>query len=296
MEKKKRLMPYSMVLPGFEAVYTGEKVTRSNEISEKKKIESCHYADESGNVNEKWSVWTWTRPSEEKDWGEEIKYINKMQEKLGSLDDKTRQIRAHIGSLVPCDSGFPVTVDELLNAIGRGELNAPSFHNGCWQCGMWWDTRGTQPFQTESMRTIDAVLRGYLAGTSKEELIARFPYAKGFINRTYEWLGPVSKLSRMQKLIMKWILLLFEFWTNYSMTSPSTHARQLCDSLVKDIFGIEFDPDKGSWITCEGGRGPKLNDEISKERNNRDLKEIWDRIKDAKKHFSRLPSQHVSLH
>lgn len=56
----------------------------------------------------------------------------------------------------------------------------------------------------------------------REELIAKFPYAKGFINRTYEWLGPVSKLSRIQKLIMEWILLPFEFWTNYSMTSPST--------------------------------------------------------------------------
>jgi len=29
----------------------------------------------------------------------------------------------------------PVTVDELLNAIGRGELSDPSFHNGCWNCG-----------------------------------------------------------------------------------------------------------------------------------------------------------------
>ena len=58
-----------------------------------------------------------------------------MQEKLGPLDDKIRQIHAHIGSLVPCDGGFPVTVDELLNAIGRGELSDPSFHNGCWNCG-----------------------------------------------------------------------------------------------------------------------------------------------------------------
>ena len=33
---KNRLVPYDMVSLGFEAVYTGEKITKSNEISEKK--------------------------------------------------------------------------------------------------------------------------------------------------------------------------------------------------------------------------------------------------------------------
>jgi len=41
---------------------------------------------------------------------------------LGPLDDETCALRAHIASLVPCDSGFPVTVDEILNAIGTGRL------------------------------------------------------------------------------------------------------------------------------------------------------------------------------
>jgi hypothetical protein len=74
-----------------------------------------------------------------------------MQAKLGPLDDDTRQIRAHIGSLVPCDSGLPVAVDELLSAIGRGKLSEPSFHNGCWCGGMWWEQQTTQPLQAERL-------------------------------------------------------------------------------------------------------------------------------------------------
>ena len=126
--KRQKLVPYEFVAPGFEGVYTGEW---SSSPAEETEIITVRATDDAGNVIVRWPVFTWTFPGKEKDWDDEIRHINKMQVELGPLDDDTRQIRAHIGSLVPCDSGMPVTVDELLGAIGRGKLSEPSFHNGC---------------------------------------------------------------------------------------------------------------------------------------------------------------------
>jgi hypothetical protein len=181
-----------------------------------------------------------------------------MQSKLGDLDDSTRRIRAHIASLVPCDSGFPVTVDELLNAIGRGKLDVPSFRNGCWCSGMWWEQKTTQPSHIESMRTIHAVLTGYLAAKGKEEFVKRYPHAAGFINRTYEWLGPAAELSEVQELMMDRMLLTIDFFTKSSDTTDTGPHSQFSDvstmreaeMLVEEVFG-------------EGGRGACLDAEIS---------------------------------
>lgn len=252
-EKENRLVPYGMVSPGFEAVYTGEK---SSSPVEKTELITTVTTDEEGNIIRKWSVFSWTWPGQEKDWNAEIKYINEMQRKLGPLDDNIRQIRAHIASLVPCDSGFPVTVDELLNAIGKGKLDEPSFRNGCWCLGMWWEQKTTQPFQIESMRTIHAVLTGYLAGKAKKDFIREFPHAEGFINRTYEWLGPVSKLTEVQKLMMDRMFLTIDFFTKTSDTTPCSQIsnvaeQQQIEDVVKELFYED------------GGRGVRLDAEIS---------------------------------
>jgi len=254
-KKKERLVPYNMVSPGFEAIYTGRKAS-----SEGEKVEmiTTVIADETGNEIRKWPVVPWTFPGEEKDWDEEIKYINNMQSKLGELDDGTRRIRSHIASLVPCDSGFPVTVDELLNAIGRGKLDEPSFRNGCWCSGMWWQQKTTQPAHIESMKTIHTVLTGYLAGGPREDCIKEFPQAAGFMNRTYEWLGPVSELTEVQKLMMQRMLLTVDFFTKSSDTTGSGPCSQFSDvstmqeaeMLVKELFG-------------QDGRGARLDAEIS---------------------------------
>lgn len=254
-KKKERLVPYNMVSPGFEAIYTGRKAS-----SEGEKVEmiTTVIADETGNEIRKWPVVPWTFPGEEKDWDEEIKYINNMQSKLGELDDGTRRIRSHIASLVPCDSGFPVTVDELLNAIGRGKLDEPSFRNGCWCSGMWWQQKTTQPAHIESMKTIHTVLTGYLAGGLREDCIKEFPQAAGFMNRTYEWLGPVSELTEVQKLMMQRMLLTVDFFTKSSDTTGSGPCSQFSDvstmqeaeMLVKELFG-------------QDGRGARLDAEIS---------------------------------
>ncbi|WP_406660585.1 hypothetical protein V7O66_12190 [Methanolobus sp. ZRKC3] len=249
-KKKIRLVPYDMVSPGFEAIYTGKK---SLYEGEKEDIITTITSDNVGNEVIRWPVFSWTFPGQEKDWDKEIKHINNIQSKLGTLDDSTRQIRAHIASLVPCDSGFPVTVDELLNAIGRGKLDEPSFHNGCWCPGMWWEQRTTQPFHMESMRIIHTVLTGYLAAEGKEEFVKRYPHAEGFINRTYEWLGPVDKLTDVQKLMMKRMLLTIDFFTrnSYTMFFPSSDEIEQQMAEGKDLFE-------------DGGRGASLDAEVSK--------------------------------
>ena len=208
--KNKRLVPYNSLSPGFEAVYTGRK---SSSDSEKAELITTVTQDNTGHEIRKWSVVSWTWPGQENDWNEEIKFLNNMQRKLGNLDDATRQIRAHIASFVPCDSGFPVTVDELLNAIGKGSLDEPSFHNGCWCSGMWWQQKTTQPFQNGCMKTIHSILQSYLAGNIRETLLKEFPYALLFINRTFDWLGTVSKLKDYEKLMMERTLLTLDTFT-----------------------------------------------------------------------------------
>jgi hypothetical protein len=253
-EKKNRIVPYDAVSPGFEAIYTGKK---SSPEGEKKELITTITSDNAGNEIRRWPVFSWTFPGQEQNWNEEIKHINNMQSKLGHLDDNIRQIRAHIASLVPCDSGFPVTVDELLNAIGKGKLDEPSFRNGCWNVGMWWPLKTTQPFQIESVRTIHAVLTAYLAGKAKKDFIREFPHAAGFINRTYEWLGPADKLTDVQKLIFDRMFLTIDFFAQFGVAVPEVHSLEGMDA--KEIEFLEKD-----LFYDKGGHGACLDAEISK--------------------------------
>lgn len=243
-----------MVPPGWEAVYTGDK---SETITDS--------TDKNGNVIEKWSTWgTLFEGKAWNDWDEEIgfiskvdqeiRFISKMQEALGPLDDNTRQIRAHIGSLVPCDSGLPVTIDELLKAISQGQLSEPSFRNGCWYGGMWWELKSTQPGHHESMQAICSVVTGYLAGRPEVDLLREYPHATGFINRAYRWLGPTASLTQLQKLLMERMLLPFEFFMKASHTDPRSSwpegAEEACDAAVRNCY-------------AEDGRGAEIDAEIA---------------------------------
>lgn len=248
--KHKNPVPYNMVTPGFEAVYTG-KASSSND--EKVELITTITTDEEGNEIRKWPVIPWTFPGQEKEWDKEIHCINSMQKALGELDENTRRIRAHIASLVPCDSGFPVTVDELLNAIGKGELDTPSFHNGCWCPGMWWRQKTTQPQHMKSMKIIHTIIMDYLSGNSRENAIIKFPGALKFINRTYDWLGPISELQEYQKLMIQRMLLTVDFFTKTDYTIP----------LFLDSSKLKRDEKRAKELFGEDGLGSRLDMNIS---------------------------------
>jgi len=258
-KKKDTLVPYDQVSPGFEAVYTGE--TSSTPVRENQMV-STLYSDEDGNLIGQWCTFPWIFPNEEGQWKEDewddtVKHLNKMQSKLGPLTDSIRRIRAHITSLIPCDSGLPVTVDEVLFAIARGKLDRASFKNGCLCTGMARELKTSQPRQAESLRTIHAVLNAYLAGEPGQNVVKAHPEAAGFINRSYEWLGAVSDLSKVQRKMLDRVLLIIDLFTGTNPTAAGLQSSldepelQEIEALGKDVF-------------CdENGRGPRLDAEIS---------------------------------
>ena len=232
---KDELVPSELLEPGFEARYTG-----GTDIAACRPDEYRAYSvDRDGNVYMKYSAWGFAHTTPDK-WNDEIRHINSLQAGLGPLDDKTRRVRQHVASLQCCDSGIPVTIDEALNAIGTGELPARPFHAGCW---LGLGQRSTQPGDTEVMKLVEEVLRGTLAGRSRQEALAAHPaHAQGFIERTYRWLGDPAKLTPVQRLMLERTLLPFEFFTK----------RNKDDAAVsRDCFEA-------------GGRGEQLDAEISR--------------------------------
>jgi len=227
-------VPQEWTTIGFEATYTGQTDHPAIDASD---ADLTYDADTDGNVYLRYSLWGFCYTKEE-DWTDEIRLINQMQVQLGLLDTETRAIRAHIASLVPCDSGFPVTVDELLNAIGTGRLPSPAFHPGCWLSR---GSRTTQPGQPESMRVIETTLRTYLEGNPAESIIAQYSYARGFVERTYAWLGPSGALTQVQRLMIERMLLPFAFFAKHTEDRGAVYA---------DCFQ-------------EGGRGKALDAQIS---------------------------------
>ncbi len=237
--KKNDFVPYELVSPGFEAVYTGERDISKIDQSD---INLSYTQDQEGNVFMKYSTWGFCHQKEE-DWNAEIRHINRMQENLGVLDDDTRRIRAQIASLQCCDNGVPVTIDEILNAIGTGKLSEPAFHPGCW---LSMGNRTTQPYHVESMRVIENVIKGYLDNQKKEHFISEYPNADGFITHTYTWLGHPDDLSELQKLMLERILLPFEFFTKRNKDHKAVNANCFeeggrgveIDARISDLAGL----------------------------------------------------------
>ncbi len=258
---KDELVPYDQVSPGFEAVYTGE--TSATPVQESQGV-STLYSDENGNLISKWCTLPWFFPDQEgqwkeSEWDDTVKHLHAMQSKLGPLTNNIRQLRCHITSLIPCDSGLPVTVDEVLFAITRGKLEHSSFKNGCLCSGMGCQLKTSQPEQLESIRTIHSVLNAYLAGEPEQAVVETHPEAKGFINRSYQWLGAVSDLSKVQRKMFERVLVTLSFFTklNYSGTDPQAcsdeSVLQNLEPMGQDVF---YD---------ENGRGLLLDAEIAKE-------------------------------
>jgi hypothetical protein len=124
---------------------------------------------------------------------------------------------------------------------------------------MWWEQKTTQSFHMESMRIIHTVLTDYLAGKSRKGFIKDFPDAAGFINRTYEWLGPVDKLTDIQKLMMDRMLLTIDFFKKVSDTTDSGPCSQFSDASTMQECEM-----LGKEVLAEDGQGAKLDAQISK--------------------------------
>lgn len=217
--KKNDFAPWKYTSPGFEAVYTGETDLSKKDCSDS---DISFGEDKDGNVFMKYSMWGFCYSNEGK-WNDEIRYINRLQEKLGKLSNDIRRIRVQIASLQCCDNGVPVTIDEILNGIGMGKFTQPTFHPGCW---LSMGSRTTQPRQKECMVMIENILKTYLKGKAKDSLINKYPAAKGLIDRTYKWLGPFEKFSELQQLMLKRMLLPFEFLSKRNENYQAVH--QIC--------------------------------------------------------------------
>lgn len=208
-KKNSQMIPYNQLSPGWEGHYIN-----NNDESEFNSTPYFKYdVDADGNPFMKYSLWGFEYLTEES-WTKDILYINSMQSKLGELDKSTRRIRQHISSLLCCDSGIPVTIDEILNSIGTGQMPSYSFHMGCWPRS---GERVTRPRQIESMKQIESILLGFLKGKSLKESCNQYPLAKGFIERCYKWLPPLSELNELQSLLFKRFFLPFDYLTRRDM-------------------------------------------------------------------------------
>jgi len=221
---KPQLVSYELVEPGFEAMYgrTGAPFQKSVMKDGKAAAEWCVWQSEEG-LREQWLP--------------ERKYINQLQQKLGHLDDGTRMIRAYVPSIEVCDSGFPLTVEEALRAIGANQLTQPSFRAGC-RNDVWWKQKGTQPRQVESMRMVHSTLRGILDARGEEELIQEHPFARGFILRTYEWFHSGKELNDLQRLLIKRMLIGFGMWDHLSRTLDkdwTDEDRKFVDKILDEM-------------------------------------------------------------
>ncbi len=63
------------------------------------------------------------------------------------------------------------------------------------------------------MKAIEDILTGFLDGISKDAFITKYPGAEGFIKRTYDWFGALNDFSELQKLMLKRLLLPFDYFT-----------------------------------------------------------------------------------
>lgn len=263
-KKRDELVPFELVEPGYEAVWADKKLKKGEKLKEGgdseyeagSTIGECEYAfaDEKGNIYRKWSLWSFA--FHESEWDDSpkyqaIRYINEMQKKLEPLSEDTRRIRIQIAGLVHCDSGFPVTVDELLASIGTGKASKDFFYAGCW---LPKGTRTTQPRQAEAMAVIEAALLSYLDGQPAERVLSKYPFIKGFIERTYQWLGPRSELSDVQELMLRRLLLPFDFFTRRNAERGGTFKRSF----------------------AEGSEGSRLDDEIAKRAGLPDINADWE--------------------
>jgi hypothetical protein len=74
------------------------------------------------------------------------------------------------------------------------------------------------------MCLIEKTLRAYLEDDAAEPLIAQYPYARGFVERAYTWLGPVGELTEVQRLMIERMLLPFAFFAKHTEDREAVYA------------------------------------------------------------------------
>jgi hypothetical protein len=246
-----QLVPYEQVEPGFEAAYTGERINVESTAQDRT---DDLLVDNEGRVVRKWCTYAAWFSDKPQDWDGDISMLNVLQERLGRLDDEIRRIRAHIGTIEACDVGLPVAVDEGLGAIGHGRFLCHPFRAGC-RCGDEpWELRGAQPRQVECMQAIRDTISRYRSGELPDNLVRAYPYAEGFVRRTYQWLGPSDDLNTLQGLLLDRMLLPFEFFSQWSHAIPPCEwpagERDKANTVYRNAFE-------------EGGRGKELDMQIA---------------------------------
>jgi hypothetical protein len=96
------------------------------------------------------------------------------------------------------------------------------------------------------MMVIEDVLKGHMDGVPKVHFLKKYPDAAGFVERTYEWLGPAEDLSEVQKLCLKRILLMFDFLTKRETDHQKAHndcfelggAGKELDRQISELAGL----------------------------------------------------------
>ncbi len=247
------LVPYQWVKPGIEGFYCDEPKNKDERLNYHQDSEAKWYYK--FNLHTFWELnWEDKSPI----W----KALNTLQAKLGDLDDISRLMRIEIGSLVKCQSSFPIGIDQLLDSIGRHELKRENiFTMGCW---MELGERNNRVTFKSSLLHVVSIIDQYLNKKTKEDQLKENKDAeilKKFINRFYSWFPINDKLTEVQELLLQ--RLKFSIECNIDDNSwEDTYAK----IFEKDTIGEELDkkikklidiPDYTTKFYAGDGQGPE---------------------------------------
>jgi len=203
-----------------------------------------------------WNLW-WniTLSDDPTTWDDEVRDINRMQDRLGGLHPGQRLVRAHIAEFCREHPLFPQSIDVLCAEIGAGGLSRP-VKIGCEGRGL---LDSLEHHTTYSLlRQHYAILRLYHDGL--ERWLAGEPPANATEAKVLHWLGPIT---RDKGTFVGRILVVLQ------SPDPSRSAiRGLCREQCHGIRGTalldklarpfhcfdcrDSDPDRGQCPCCWG--------------------------------------------
>jgi len=158
-----KLFPYEYVPAGFEILVdlgSGAEHGHKGEIVPGSK----------GGIWNLW--WNITLSDNPQTWDDEVRAINKMQERLGELTDSHRLIRAQMAQLCRDHPPFPLSIDILCEEIGTGHFSTP-VRMGCEGRGLLdslghHDPKSRDSQQMETLKAYAASLEKWLQQSSPQ--------------------------------------------------------------------------------------------------------------------------------